>query len=101
MGVAVGVGVAVAELLAEGDGVGDEELVGSVLGVAGAVAVEEGSGELEGTGVPVAEGWLVSDADTSTGAAGGGAAASAIPAAIAATPPMAPSPSNTGVQEEA
>ena len=75
--------------------------MGSVLGVAGAVTVEEGSGELEGTGVPVAERWLVSGADTSTGAAGGGAAASAIPAAIAAMPPMAPSPNNTGVQEEA
>jgi len=102
VGVAVGVGVAVAEL-AEGNGVGDEGLdgVGSVLGVAGAVTVEEGSGELEGTGVPVAERWLVSGADTSTGAAGGGAAASAIPAAIAAMPPMAPSPNNTGVQEEA
>jgi hypothetical protein len=90
----------VAELLAEGDGVGDEELdvVGSALGVTGAVTLEEGSGELEGTGVPVA-GWLVSDA--STGVAGGGAAASAIPATIAAMPPTAPAPSNTGVQEEA
>jgi len=96
--------VAVAELLAEGDGVGDEALdgVGSALGVAGAVTPEDGSGGLEGTGVPVAEaGWLVSDADTSTGAAGGGAAASAIPATTATRPPTAPAPSNTGVQEEA
>ena len=101
----VGVGVAVAELLAEGDGLGDGELDGvdgSALGVAGAVTVDEGTGEVEGTGVLVAEaGWLVSDADTSTGAAGGGAAASAIPATIATRPPTAPAPSSTGVQEEA
>jgi hypothetical protein len=99
--VGVAVGVAVGELLADGDGVGDGELDGaggSELGVAGAVTVEEGSGEPEGNGVPVAAGWLVSDADIRTGAAGGGAAASAIPAAIAAMPPMAPSPSSTGVQ---
>ena len=68
--------------------------------------MELGKGEalvsfLEGNGVPVAAGWLVSDADTSTGAAGGGAAASAIPAAIATMPPMAPAPSSTGVQLEA
>jgi len=91
VGVPVGVGVAVGEPLAEGDGVGDGELDGvdgSALGVAGAVTVEEGSGEPEGTGVPVAgAGWLVSDAFTSTGAAGGGAAASAIPATIATRPP--------------
>jgi hypothetical protein len=69
---------------------------------AGAVTLEEGSGELKGTGVPVAEaGWLVSDADTRKGVAGGSAAASAIPATIAARPPTAPRPSNTGVQEEA
>jgi hypothetical protein len=89
--------------LAEGDGVGGGELDGvdgSALGVA--VSVEEGSGEPAGTGVPVAEaGWLVSDAETSTDVAGGGAAASATPAAIAATPPSAPSPSNTGVQDKA
>jgi hypothetical protein len=101
----VGVGVAVGELLADGDGLGDTEpdgVDGSTLGVAGDVAVEEGRGEVDGTGVPVAEaGCLVSDAVTSTGAAGGGAAASAIPAAIAAIPPMAPAPSKTGVQEEA
>lgn len=99
--VGVAVGVAVGGLLADADGVGDGELDGvggSELGVAGAVTVEEGSGELEGNGVPLAEGWLVSDADISTGVAGGGAAASAIPAAIAAMPPMAPSPSSTGVQ---
>ena len=105
MGVPVGVGVAVGEPLAEGDGVGDGELDGvdgSELGVAGTVTVEEGSGEPEGTGVPVAgAGWLVSDAFTSTGAAGGGAAASAIPATIATRPPTAPAPSNTGVQLEA
>lgn len=102
--VLVGVGVAVGELLAEGDGVGDGELDGvggSELGVAGAVTVEEGSGEPEGTGVPVGEGWLVSDAVTSTGAAGGGAAASAIPAVIVAMPAMAPSPSSTGIQGKA
>jgi hypothetical protein len=103
--VLVGVGVAVAELLAEEDGLGDGELDGvdgSALGVAGAVTVEEGTGEAEGSGVLVAEaGWLVSDADTSTGPAGGGAAASAIPATIATRPPTAPAPSNTGVQEEA
>jgi hypothetical protein len=95
----------VGELLAEGDGVGDGELEGvggNELGVAGAVAVEEGTGEVEGTGVPEAEaGVLVFDADTSTGVAGGGAAASAIPAAIAAMPPTAPAPSSTGVQDEA
>jgi hypothetical protein len=52
--------------------------------------------------VPVAgAGVLVSDADTSTDVAGGGAAASAIPAVIAAMPPSAPSPSHTGVQDEA
>jgi hypothetical protein len=103
--VLVGVGVGVAELLAEGDGLGDGELDGvdgSALGAAGAVAVEEGSGEVEGTAVLVPEaGWLVSDTDTSTGAAGGGAAASAIPATIATMPPTTPAPSNTGVQEEA
>jgi hypothetical protein len=99
--VPVGVGVAVGEALAEGDGELDG-VDGSALGVAGAVPAEEGSGEPEGTGVPVAAaGWLVSDADTSTGAAGGGAAASAIPATIATRPPTAPAPSNTGVQEEA
>ena len=105
MGEPVGAGVAVGERLAEGDGVGDGErdrVDGSALGVAGAVTVEEGSGEPEGTGVPVAEaGWLASDADTSTDVAGGGAAASAIPAVIAAMPPSAPSPSSTGVQDEA
>ncbi len=105
VGVTVGVGVAVAELLAEADGVGDGELDGvdgSALGVAGAVTVDEGSGEPEGRGVPVAEaGWLVSDAFTRTGAAGGGAAASAIPATTATRPPTAPAPSNTGVQFEA
>jgi hypothetical protein len=104
LGVALGVGVGVGEALAEGDGVGEGELdgVGRALGAAGAVTPEEGSGEEDGTGVPVGEaGWLVSDADTSTGAAGGGAAASEIPATIAARPPTAPMPSNTGVQEEA
>ena len=105
VGVPVGVGVAVGEPVAEGDGVGDGELDGvdgSALGVAGAVTLEEGSGELDGTGVPVAEaGVLVSDADTSTGVAGGGAAASAIPATSATRPPTAPAPSSTGVQEEA
>jgi hypothetical protein len=102
--VGVGVGVAVGVLLAEADGVGDGELDGvggSELGVAGAVTVEEGSGEPEGTGVPVAEGWLVCDAVTSTGAAGGGAAASAIPAVIVAMPTTAPSPSSTGIQGNA
>jgi hypothetical protein len=99
--VAVGVGVAVGELLAEGDGVGDEETVGvgSALGVAGAVTLGEGSGEPDGRGAPET-GWLVYDALNSTGVAGGGAAASAIPATIAARPPTAPAPSNTGVQEE-
>lgn len=104
VGEPVGVGVAVAELLAEEDGVGDGELDGiggSELGVAGAVTVEEGSGEPAGTGVPVGEGWLVCDAVTSTGAAGGGAAASAIPAVIVAMPTMAPSPSSTGIQGNA
>jgi len=97
--VAVGVGLGVGDLLAEGDGVGDEEMdgVGSALGVAGAGTLEEGSGEPDGRGVPEA-GWLVFDADISTGVGGGGAAASAIPAAIAAMPPRAPAPSNTGVQ---
>jgi hypothetical protein len=71
------------------DGVGGNEL-----GVAGAVAVEEGTTEAEGTGVPEA------DADTSTESAGGGAAASAIPAVIAAMPPRTPAPSSTRVQEE-
>jgi hypothetical protein len=103
--VVVGVGVAVGERLAEGDGVGDGELEGvdgSALGVAGVVGVEEGSDEAEGTGVPEAvPGWLCADATTSTGAAGVGAAASAIPAAIAAMPPTAPAPSSTGVHEEA
>jgi len=101
--VVVGVGVAVGERLAEGDGVGELEGVdGSALGVVGEVGVEAGSDEVEGTGVLVAEaGWLVFDADTSTGVAGAGAAASAIPAAIAAMPPTAPAPSSTGVQEEA
>jgi hypothetical protein len=103
--VGVGVGVAVAGPLAEADGLGDGELdgvEGSALGVAGDVPVEEGSGEVAGTGVPVAEaGWLVADADTSIGAAGGGATASATPAAIAAMPPTAPAPSSTGVHEEA
>lgn len=105
VGVPVGVGVTEGEALAEGDGVGDGEtdgVDGRTLGVAGAVTVEEGSGEPEGTGAPVAEaGWLVSDAFTSTGAAGGGAAASAIPATIATRPPTAPAPSSTGVQFEA
>ena len=102
MGVAVGVGVAVGERLADGDGVGDEEMVGvgSALGVAGVGTLEEGSGEPDGRGVPEA-GWLVFDADISTGVGGGGAAASAIPAAIAAMPPRAPAPSNTKVQLEA
>jgi hypothetical protein len=92
------------ERLAEGDGLDDGELDGvggNELGVAGAVAVEEGTTEAEGTGVPEAEAaWLVSDADTSTDSAGGGAAASAIPAVIAATPPRTPAPSSTRVQEE-
>ena len=105
MGWPVGVCEAVGEPLGEGDGVGDGEpegVGGNELGVAGAVAVGEGSDDVEGTGVLVAEaGWLVFDADTSTGVAGGGAAASAIPAAIAAMPPTAPAPSSTGVQEEA
>ncbi len=105
VGVLVGVGVAVGEVLAEGDGLADGELDGvdgSALGVAGAVTVDEGTGEVEGTAVLVADaGWLVSDADTSTGAPGGGAAASAIPATIATRPPTAPAPSSTGVQEEA
>jgi hypothetical protein len=101
VGVPVGVGVAEGELRAERDGVGDGELDGvggGELGVAGAVTVEEGSGEPAGTGVPVAEGWLVSDVVTSTGAGGGGAAASAIPAVIIAMLPMAASPSSTGFQ---
>jgi hypothetical protein len=101
----VGVWVAVGELLGEGDALRDGEpdgVDGSALGVAGDVAVEEGATEPEGTGVLEAEaGWLVADATTSTGVAGAGAAASAIPAAIAARPPTAPAPSNTGVQEEA
>jgi hypothetical protein len=90
------------EWLAEGDGLDDGELDGvggNELGVAGAVAVEEGTTEAEGTGVPGA-GWLVSDADTSTDSAGGGAAASATPAVIAAMPPRTPAPSSTTVQEE-
>jgi hypothetical protein len=96
----VGVCLAVGELLAEGDGVGDGERDG-VDGSALGVAVEEGSGEAGGTGVPVAEaGWPVADVVTSTGAAGGGAAASAIPATTATRPPMAPAPSNTRVQDE-
>jgi hypothetical protein len=99
----VGVGVAVGERLADGDGVGDEEIVGvgSALGVAGAGTLEEGSGEPDGTSVPVAEGWLVCDVVASTGTAGGGAAASAIPAVIVAIPAMAPSPSSTGIQGNA
>jgi hypothetical protein len=104
LGLLVGVGVAGGERLAVGDGVGDGEPVGaggSELGVAGAVTLEEGSGEPEGTGVPVAEGWLVTDVVTSTGAAGGGAAASAIPAVIVAMPTMAPSASSTGIQGNA
>jgi hypothetical protein len=95
--------VAAGELLPEGDVLGDGELDGvdgSALGVAGDVTVEEGAGEAEGTGAPE-EPVLVADATTSTGVAGGGAAASAIPATIAARPPTAPAPSNTGVQEEA
>jgi hypothetical protein len=102
--VLVGVGVVVGEVLAEGGGLADGEpdgVDGSALGVVGAVTVEEGTGVAEGTGVLVADaGWLVSDADTSTGAAGGGAAASAIPATTATRPPMAPAPSNTRVQDE-
>ena len=100
--VAVGVGLGVGDLLAEGDGVGDEEMdgVGSALGVAGAGTLEEGSGEPDGRGVPEADG-LASDVVASTGAAGGGAAASAIPAVIVAIPTMAPSPSSTGIQGNA
>jgi hypothetical protein len=101
----VGVCEAVGEPLAEGDGLDDGEpdgVDGNELGVAGAVAVEEGTGEAEGTGVPEAvPGWRCADAATITGSAGGGAAASAIPAAIAAMPPTAPAPSSTGVHEEA
>jgi hypothetical protein len=96
--------VAAGELLPEGDVLGDGELDGvdsSALGVAGDVTVEGGAGEAEVTGAPEEAGWLVADATTSTGVAGGGAAASAIPATIAARPPTAPAPSNTGVQEEA
>jgi hypothetical protein len=97
----VGVREAVGEPLAEGAGLDDAEpdgVDGNELGVAGAVAVEEGTGEAEGTGVP---GLLCADATTSTGSAGDGAAASAIPVAIAAMPPTAPAPSSTGVHEEA
>jgi hypothetical protein len=83
---------------------GDGELAGvdgSALGVAGAVAAEEGDGEAEGTGVPEAEpGLLDADATTSTGETGGVAAASATPATIARMPPTTPAPSSTVVQEE-
>ena len=91
------------DLLALGDLLGEGELDGvdgSALGVAGAVAVEEGDGEAEGTGVPEAgTGLLVADATTSTGETGGVAAASETPATIAKRPATAPAPSSTVVQE--
>jgi hypothetical protein len=101
----VGVCEAVAEPLAEGDGLDDPEpdgVDGNELGVAGAVAVEEGTAEAEGTG-----------------GAGGGAGLALRrrayqhrlggwwcrrerdPGGNRRDAPTAPAPSSTGVHEEA
>ena len=102
VGVAVGVGVAVADALGVADGLGVAWLdgVGNWLGVAdgaaGGVAVGE-SADVLGVGA----GWLRAAAATMTGPCEGAAAASAIPVAMAAAPPMAPTPTSSRVQEEA